>query len=57
VDIIVRSDKILKEKKNETKILNVASQSPCLGSFLPKNALITNAITGARKIGAIVEKV
>jgi len=48
-----KSPKILAEKTNEIKILKVESQSPFRGSFLPKKALITNAITGARKIGAI----
>jgi hypothetical protein len=41
----------------EIKILKVANQSPWRGNFLPKKALITNAITGERKIGAIVPTV
>ena len=36
------------------KTLSVANQSPWRGSFLPKKALIINAITGERKIGAIL---
>jgi hypothetical protein len=39
---------------NEPKMAKTLTQSPCLGSFLPKNALMTNAKKGKRKIGAMV---
>jgi hypothetical protein len=53
----MKSPKMRAEKMKEIKILSVASQSPLRGNFLPRKALITNAITGDRKIGAILPTV